>query len=178
MSDYEFLQWIYDRLQHTHGENPNVDYMLKLKSIIGKEWTKVVNFGRSERRSLASDNKEIVVIQHESGSPPAREQAIAAGQELRKQGFTGIGIIVSDAIKLYSLSDSLVVAEAGKPIVPSCVRCGTKYPGDNWLDKDSLCPLCNGTAAKAEYEAMGQSEARERSGYEKKKLNEEDTRLL
>lgn len=31
--DSEFLSWIYDRLVEVHGENPNVDYMRKLKSI-------------------------------------------------------------------------------------------------------------------------------------------------
>jgi hypothetical protein len=34
MTDKEFLQWIYDRLEFVHGEKQNVDYMLKLKSII------------------------------------------------------------------------------------------------------------------------------------------------
>lgn len=34
MTDKEHLQWIYDRLEHVHGENPKVDYMLRLKMII------------------------------------------------------------------------------------------------------------------------------------------------
>ena len=34
MKDKEFLQWIHDRLQHQHGENPYVDYMHKLRAII------------------------------------------------------------------------------------------------------------------------------------------------
>lgn len=34
MFDKEFLQWLYDRLHHIHGESVNVDYMHKLKSII------------------------------------------------------------------------------------------------------------------------------------------------
>ncbi len=33
MPDKEFLEWIYLRLKR-HGENPNVDYMHKLKNII------------------------------------------------------------------------------------------------------------------------------------------------
>ena len=33
MKDQEFLAWIYSRLK-MHGENPNVDYMHKLKNII------------------------------------------------------------------------------------------------------------------------------------------------
>lgn len=31
------LEWIYDRLIHVHGENPNYDYMLKFKEIIDSE---------------------------------------------------------------------------------------------------------------------------------------------
>lgn len=34
MPDKEFLQWIFDRLQYVHKENPNYDYMHKLKSLI------------------------------------------------------------------------------------------------------------------------------------------------
>lgn len=34
MNDKEFLQWIHDRLEHVHKENPLVDYMWKLRAII------------------------------------------------------------------------------------------------------------------------------------------------
>lgn len=34
MTDKQFLQWIYFRLQHRHDENPNADYMHKLRAII------------------------------------------------------------------------------------------------------------------------------------------------
>jgi len=34
MTDKEFLIWLYQRLEHVHGENPNVDYMHKFLSII------------------------------------------------------------------------------------------------------------------------------------------------
>lgn len=34
MKDKEFLQWIHERLQHVHNENPYVDYMHKLRAII------------------------------------------------------------------------------------------------------------------------------------------------
>lgn len=34
MKDKEFLQWIHDRLVDIHGEDPDFDYMHKLKSII------------------------------------------------------------------------------------------------------------------------------------------------
>jgi len=34
MNDKQFLQWIYDRLKHVHGEDYHVDYMGKLRSII------------------------------------------------------------------------------------------------------------------------------------------------
>lgn len=30
----QHLEWIYNRLIHIHGENPNYDYMLKFKEII------------------------------------------------------------------------------------------------------------------------------------------------
>jgi len=33
-TDKEFLQWIYDRIKHVYGEDSNMDYMRKLKSII------------------------------------------------------------------------------------------------------------------------------------------------
>ena len=36
MTDQEFLLWIRDKLEFIHGENPNVDYMLKLKAIAKK----------------------------------------------------------------------------------------------------------------------------------------------
>lgn len=34
MHDREFLIWLLNRLVHVHGENPDVDYILKLGSII------------------------------------------------------------------------------------------------------------------------------------------------
>lgn len=34
MNDKLFLQWIHDRMENTHGENFNVDYMHKLRCII------------------------------------------------------------------------------------------------------------------------------------------------
>ena len=33
-TDIEHLQWVYDRLENVHGENPNYDYMNRFKSII------------------------------------------------------------------------------------------------------------------------------------------------
>lgn len=34
MTNKEFLQWIHDRLVNTYGENPNYDYMHRLREII------------------------------------------------------------------------------------------------------------------------------------------------
>lgn len=34
MNDREFLIWLHARLEHKHGENPQVDYMHKLRAII------------------------------------------------------------------------------------------------------------------------------------------------
>ncbi len=34
MHDREFLLWLWNRLKGVHGENPNVDYMNKLWSIM------------------------------------------------------------------------------------------------------------------------------------------------
>jgi hypothetical protein len=34
--DRDFLIWLYDRLENIHGENPTVDYMMKLRSIIDR----------------------------------------------------------------------------------------------------------------------------------------------
>ncbi len=36
MSDKDFLSWVYDRLCNKHEENPNLDYMRKMKAIIDK----------------------------------------------------------------------------------------------------------------------------------------------
>ena len=37
--DVSFLQWIHDRLEHVHHENPNVDYMLKLQRLADNDST-------------------------------------------------------------------------------------------------------------------------------------------
>ena len=34
MKDKEFLAWLRDRLEHVHNENPNMDYMRRLRAII------------------------------------------------------------------------------------------------------------------------------------------------
>lgn len=34
MKDRDFLIWLHERLEHVHRENPRVDYMHKLRSII------------------------------------------------------------------------------------------------------------------------------------------------
>jgi len=34
MKDKRFLTWLHDRLVDEHGEDPNVDYMCKFRSII------------------------------------------------------------------------------------------------------------------------------------------------
>jgi hypothetical protein len=34
MEDKQFLTWLHERLEHVHGENPMVDFMGKLRSII------------------------------------------------------------------------------------------------------------------------------------------------
>ena len=34
MTDRDFLIWLHERLTNTHGENPLVDYMHKLRAII------------------------------------------------------------------------------------------------------------------------------------------------
>lgn len=33
-NDQVHMRWIYDRMVHVHGENPNVDYMLRFNKII------------------------------------------------------------------------------------------------------------------------------------------------
>jgi hypothetical protein len=33
----EHLLWIYSRLIEVHGENPNIDYMIRFKQILDKE---------------------------------------------------------------------------------------------------------------------------------------------
>jgi hypothetical protein len=34
MKDTEFLGWIYERMKNVHNEDPNIDYMIKLKKVI------------------------------------------------------------------------------------------------------------------------------------------------
>jgi hypothetical protein len=34
MEDRKFLTWLHERLEHVHGEDPDYDYMGKLRSII------------------------------------------------------------------------------------------------------------------------------------------------
>jgi hypothetical protein len=36
MRDSEFLEWLYDRLIYQYGEDPDVDFVLRLKDIITK----------------------------------------------------------------------------------------------------------------------------------------------
>ena len=33
----EMLKWIYDRMKNVHGENPDVDYMIRFKEIVDEE---------------------------------------------------------------------------------------------------------------------------------------------
>ncbi|MCP4437461.1 MAG: hypothetical protein GY810_00670 [Aureispira sp.] len=40
MNDKEFLQWIHQRLQYKYGENPKVDFMTRLESIVTAECLK------------------------------------------------------------------------------------------------------------------------------------------
>ena len=37
MTNKEFLHWIADRLVHIHGENPHVDFLLKLREIANEQ---------------------------------------------------------------------------------------------------------------------------------------------
>ena len=48
MTDKEFLSWIYDRMIYKHGENKNVDYMLKFRSIIDSMQEEPVSKDRRE----------------------------------------------------------------------------------------------------------------------------------
>lgn len=34
MKDQDFLVWLHERLEHVHGEHPQLDYMHKLRAII------------------------------------------------------------------------------------------------------------------------------------------------
>lgn len=63
MTDKEFLQWIFNRLKNVHGENPNLDYMRKLKSLIDKnEW---VRFNPSDKSTWPDNEcKCLIVTKH------------------------------------------------------------------------------------------------------------------
>ena len=56
MRDKEFLIWLHERLEHKHGENPCLDYMHKLRTIInGYDVEKVtpnIGTGNSLEESL------------------------------------------------------------------------------------------------------------------------------
>jgi len=36
MNDKDFLMWILSRLEYVHGDNPNADFMLRLKTLANK----------------------------------------------------------------------------------------------------------------------------------------------
>ncbi len=53
-TDKEHLQWIFDRLVNVHKENPNYDYMNRLKKII--ETTRPVNVDLADVIPSACDD--------------------------------------------------------------------------------------------------------------------------
>lgn len=53
MKDREFLIWLHSRLERVHGENPNVDYMHKLRAVIGAIPAEQETISRGEPSMLA-----------------------------------------------------------------------------------------------------------------------------
>jgi len=43
-TDNAFLHWIFDRLVHVYGENPSVDYMERMKSVVENQGRAVAAF--------------------------------------------------------------------------------------------------------------------------------------
>ncbi len=72
MTDTEFLNWIYERLVHVHGESPNVDYMHRLKRIID---------GKSEARSKLRDELLAVMYRYSQESDVTILETIKAANE-------------------------------------------------------------------------------------------------
>ena len=56
--DKEHLTFIYNRMIEIHGENPNVDYMLRFDSIIGD---KPINLAKSDKIYFHQDLHELFV---------------------------------------------------------------------------------------------------------------------
>ena len=54
MKDFEFLKWIYERLRFRHGERQDVDYMIKLKSLV--EELKASGLDGFEKTKISSAN--------------------------------------------------------------------------------------------------------------------------
>ena len=80
MSD-NHLQWIYDRMVYQLGQNPNVDYMIKLKSIIDEQ---------KQNAALIAALKELIEIairmeeltgEHEIKSAIERAKRLIAPQK-------------------------------------------------------------------------------------------------
>lgn len=59
MTDQEFLCWIHARLEIVHGENPLVDYMHKLRGIIGLVPKSQTTFNVPTYNSLEELQKEL-----------------------------------------------------------------------------------------------------------------------
>jgi hypothetical protein len=52
MTDTEFLEWLIDRLVDVYGENPNVDFIHRLRKIATKSENKTMNISLEELKNL------------------------------------------------------------------------------------------------------------------------------
>ena len=61
MNDKEFLKWIWDRLHYQHGENPNVDYMIALKSMADDSSTKFWGITREDLKWKFRNDESLAI---------------------------------------------------------------------------------------------------------------------
>ena len=72
MTDTEFLNWIYERLVHVHGETPNCDYMRRLRRIIAS---------KSEAQSKLRDELLAVMWRYSQESDVTILETVKAANE-------------------------------------------------------------------------------------------------
>jgi len=112
MTDREFLTWLYERLEYVHHENPNVDYMHKLRAIIS---------------NTPPDRRTANTV-----SVPADEAVVALREKLTLRH--------EEALHGNLAALDRLIAIAGIPrgdTVCICDNCGCIYPD---VFKGSRCP--------------------------------------
>ena len=66
-TDKEHLQWMLNRLAEVHGENRNVDYMMRMQKIIDNTETELNSHLVSKRDKLIEQAAKLLDEAYESG---------------------------------------------------------------------------------------------------------------